>query len=132
MKDQAVLIPTGSRSARLAVLAAKLLVLVLLAMSARPLLAPAEAVHKSEDSKRPKSPQKVVRAEPVRIPSDEKQGQRPSLPRPAAEAESLSGGLAWSVQFQALPVKAFTQLTKPDYLKTGSAGLPPTPLAPPA
>src|SRR5689334_10076584 len=132
MNDQALLLPLGSRTRPLALLAAKLLILVVLAISPRALLAPTEAVHKSQDSKRPKSPKNVVRAAPVRIPAGAKQGHTPNLPRPTAEAETFPGGLAWSVQFRALPIKAFTQLTRPDYLKPGSAGTPPAPLAPPA
>jgi len=132
MKDQAVLLPTGKRSARLAVLAAKLLILVVLGVSPRALLAPAEPVHKSQDSKRPKTPKNVVRAEPVRIPAAEKQEAHPGLPRPFAEAENPLSGDSCSARFSEVPVQAFIQLSKPDYLRAGASGLPPTPLAPPA
>jgi hypothetical protein len=132
MKDQAFTLPLGSRTARQALLLAKLLVLVLLAVSPRALLSPVEPVHKSEDSKRPKSPKNVVRAEPVRIPAEQKQKQGPGLFPPEGVADSLPVGLAWSVHSRAIPVKAFTQLTLPDYLKTGTPESPSHPLAPPA
>ena len=124
------MMPFGSRTRRMVLLTAKVLALVLLAVSPRALLAPTAVVNKSQESKRPKSPKNVVRAEPIRIPGVEKQGQSPSLP--GTTAQGLATELVRSSQIQALPRKAFTQLTKPDYLKSYSAGIPPIPLGPPA
>jgi hypothetical protein len=126
------MMPTGIQTRRVALLTAKLLAFILLALSPRALLAPSAAVSRAQESKRPKSPKNIVRADPIRIPGVEKQGQAPNLAHPHAAAQGLDGGLVRSSQIQALPRKAFTQLTKPDYLKSYSAGIPPIPLAPPA
>jgi hypothetical protein len=124
------MMPIGSRSRRVVALTAKVLVLVLLAISPRALLEPNSIVNKSQESKRPKSPRNVVRAEPVRIPGMEKQGQSPNLS--GATPEGYAAGLVRSARIQTLPPRALTQLTKPDYLKSFSAGIPPIPLGPPA
>jgi hypothetical protein len=96
------------------------------------LFAPRELVSKAQDSNRPKTPKNIVRAEPVRIPAAEKQGQIPNVTRQDAVAEDLDQGLGRSTRTQALPRKAFAELTKPDYLKSDSPGTPHIPLSPPA
>ena len=116
---------------RVALLVGQALVLVLLLVSPRALFAPTQNVTKAQDSKRPKTPKNVVRAEPVRIPTAEKQGQTPILARPGSVAKDLGSELARSARI-ALPRKAFTQLTKPEYLKSDSPGSPHIPLSPPA
>jgi len=126
------MMPTGSRTRRVALHAGRALALLLLLVSPRALFAPTENVTKAQDSKRPKTPKNVVRAEPVQIPGAQKQGQVPALARLDAIAKDQESELARSARIQALPRKAFTQLTKPDYLKSDSPGSPPIPLAPPA
>jgi hypothetical protein len=121
------MIPTRNQTRRTALLLGKALVLVLLLVSPRALLAPKVVVHKAQDSKRPKAPRNVVRAEPVRIPAAEKQDQGPAPDSGHADAEFTP-----SPRIQALPRKAFTQLTKPDYLKCDSPGTPSLALSPPA
>lgn len=125
------MMPTGNRARRVAVLAGQALAVVLLLVSPRALFAPTESVTKAQDSKRPKTPKNVVRAEPVRIPTAEKQGQAPTLARLDSVAKGLESGLARSSRIT-LPRKAFTQLTKPEYLKSDSPGSPQIPLSPPA
>jgi hypothetical protein len=123
------MMPTSHRARRLALLGGKLLVLVLLLVSPRALLKPVEIVHKSQDSKRPKTPKNIVRAEPTRIPTaDEKQGHSPS---PAGAAETAAAFDADCSAVQVLPRKAYRELTKPDYLKTYLAASPHSPHSPP-
>ena len=124
------MMPTGRRTRAHAILIAQLLAFVVLAVSPRALLTPTEIVHKSKESKRPKAPKNVVRAEPIRIPGAEKQGQGPKLPRLDAGTQDVDASLQ-SARVPELPRKAFTQITKPDYLKFFSSGIPPTSLAPP-
>ncbi len=118
----------GRRTRRVALIGAQLLALVLLAVSPRAAFKPIEIVHKSKDSKRPKTPKNVVRAEPVRIPAAEKQGLGPSLGRVDAVALDFETSTS---RIQTLPRKGFTQLTKPDYLRSDSPGIPHIPLSPP-
>ena len=120
--------PMDRRTAGLPLLVAKVLVVVLLLVSPRALFKPVDIVHKSKDSKRPKTPKNVVRAEPLRIPAAEKQGHSPTPIDATVDVPAPT----WSVAVQSLPRKAFTQLTKPEYLKSHTSGLPPIPLAPPA
>ncbi|HVR83691.1 MAG TPA: hypothetical protein VMU54_05220 [Planctomycetota bacterium] len=126
------MMPTGSRTRRYAVLAGQLLALLLLLVSPRALFAPTENVSKAQDSKRPKTPKNIVRAEPIRVPADEKQGQTPSLTREDTVAGYLDAGLGRSARIPSLPRAAFTQLSKPEYLKSDSPGTPHIPLSPPA
>lgn len=126
------MMPTGKRTRRAALQAGQALALLLLLVSPRALFAPTENVTKAQDSKRPKTPKNVVRAEPVRIPDAQKQGQVPTLARLDSVAKDLESELARSARTRALPRKAFTRLTQPDYLKSDSPGSPPIPLAPPA
>ena len=127
------MMPTSTRARRNAMLAGKLLAFILLIVSPRALFASPEHVTKAEDSKRPKAPKNVVRAEPIRIvAADEKQAHAPNPARQDAVAKVLDAGLGGSARIQALPRKAFAELTKPDYLKSGSPGSPQIPLSPPA
>jgi len=126
------MMPTGNRARRTAMLAGQALALLLLLVSPRSLLAPADTTTKAQDSKRPKTPKNVVRAEPVRIPGVEKQGH-PAAPTPSdAVAKGFEAGVRRSSRIQSLPRKAFTQLTRPDYLRSDSPGNPQIPLSPPA
>ena len=121
------MMPSGNRTRRAALIAGKALVLVLLLVSPRALLAPRIAVSKAQESKRPKAPRNVVRAEPIRIPAVEKQDHSPAPTSGDVAAES-----APSLRIPSLPRKAFTQLTKPEYLKGDSPGSPSLALSPPA
>ena len=121
------MMPSGNRTRRAALFAGKALVLVLLLISPRALLAPKVAVSKAQESKRPKAPKNVVRAEPVRIPTVEKQDQGPAPI--SADTAPVSPR---SPRIPSLPRKAFTQLTKPEYLKGDSPGSPSLALSPPA
>jgi hypothetical protein len=126
------MMPTGTQTRRMALLTAKVLALILLAVSPRALLAPTAAISRAQESKRPKSSKNIIQADPIRIPSVEKQGQAPKLAHSHAAAQELDGGLVRSSLTQALLGKAFNQLTQPDYLKSFTPGSPPIPLAPPA
>ncbi|MBV8881165.1 MAG: hypothetical protein JO332_14465 [Planctomycetaceae bacterium] len=125
------MMPHGSRTSRTALAAGRALALVLLLVSPRALYSPAEPVHKSQDSKRPKTPKNIVRAEPVRVPAAARQGQGPGLEGSHASAEELTYGPARGSAVLPLPRDAFTQLTRPEYLKSFSAGIPSHPLSPP-
>jgi hypothetical protein len=117
----------ASRTRRNALIGGQLLALILLVASNRALFAPTAAVTKAQDSKRPKTPKNVVRAEPVRVPAAEKQGQDPTLPR----LDTVAMDVDTASSSTPLPRKAFTQLTKPEYLKSDSPGSPQIPLSPP-
>lgn len=124
--------PTGARTKRCALLLAQLLAVALFAVSNRALLAPSTAIYdKAKESKRPKAPKNVVRAEPVRIPAAEKQTQGPG-PSGDASAPPADTGLLGSFGSRPLPRQAHSQLTRPDYLKSYSAGTASIPLSPPA
>lgn len=109
------MMPLGDRTRRQARMLGKLLVLIVLLVSPRAILQPAQIVHKSQDSKRPKAPKNVVRAEPVRVPTAEKQSPTPT--RPHAVAEELDAGLSGMARIQELPRRTLTQLTRPEYLQ---------------
>jgi len=119
--------PSGNQTRRAALLVGKGLVLLLLILSPRALFAPKTEVSKAQESKRPKAPRNVVRAEPIRVPAAEKQDQSPAPVSGDVAAES-----APSARLASLPRKAYTQLTKPDYLKCDSPGTPSLALSPPA
>jgi len=125
-----MMMPLGNRPRRYALLGAKLLVLVLVLVSPRALFKPTTIVHKSQDSKRPKTPKHVVRAEPTRVPMADKQGHSPS-PAPMAVSPDLDRGFILD-SVPPLPHKAYTQLTKPDYLKSYLQAHPHSPHSPPA
>jgi len=118
----------GNRTRRYALIAGQLLALIMLVVSPRAMFAPTDIIHKSTDSKRPKTPKNVVRAEPVRVPTAEKQGTSPSFARLDAVTADLETS---AFRLQTLPRQAFTQLTKPEYLKSDSPGSPHSPLSPP-
>lgn len=121
------MMPAGTRTRRHLILAAKVLVLVLLAVSPRALLSPKTSYTKATDSKRPKAPKNVVRAEPLQVSALEKQSPE-STP---AHLGSSAAGIPRAALISALPQHAFTQLTKPEYLNPSGSGGPPPPFAPP-
>jgi hypothetical protein len=118
---------SGNRTRRSALLVGKGLVLLLLLLSPRALYAPKVLATKAEESKRPKPPRKIVRAEPLRVPTAEKQQQSP-----APTSGDVAAAYAPTSRILALPRKAFTQITKPEYLKSDSPGAPSLALPPPA
>lgn len=121
------MMPPGTRTNRHAILAAKVLVVVLLAVSPRALLSPTTSYTKAVDSKRPKAPKNMVRAEAFQISALEKQSGESTPSHPASPA----AGFPRTALIRALPQQAFTQLTKPDYLNPSGSGGPPPPFAPP-
>ena len=121
----------GTRTRRHLLLVAKVLVLVLLAVSPRALFAPTTSFTKATDSKRPKAPKKALRAEPLQISSLEKQHQDSGSGHPGSTAASIDRGPLRASGVRALPNHAFTQLTRPDYLNPSGSGGPPPPFAPP-
>lgn len=125
-----MIMPVGNRARRAAGISGYLLAVLLLTVNLpRAVFVPAEAVHKSQDSNRPKAPKKIVRVEPIQIVAAEKQGQAAVPDRIEAKA---AGFVAGTPGAQPLPRKAFTQLTKPDYLQTFISGSSSIPLCPPA
>ena len=125
------MMPATTSAKRISLRIAKVLVLVLLAVSPRALLGPKTVFDRAVESKRPKSPKNVVRTNPIRISNLEKQGQSPKPPRPDSLRQDAAGLSFPSPGIQVLPGKAFAQLTKPDYLKSSSASPPYAPLGPP-
>lgn len=124
------MLPTGARAKRTAIVIAQALVLVLLAVSPRAILAPKTAYTKAKDSKRPKAPKNVVRAEPLRVSSIDKQTAAPKQEHSAPAYAGLEDGSRRLAPARELPRQAFTQLTKPDYLRS-TLGSPPVPFGPP-
>ena len=123
------MMPTGSRTHRYALLIGQVLVLVLLALSSRAVLSPKASYTKAKDSKRPKVPKNVVRAEPLRITAEAKQVSDSDPKHPTTWFAGLDGIPSTSLIHE-LPRKAYTQLTQPDYLNP--SGSPPLPFAPPS
>jgi len=109
-----------SRTRTTALLLGRALVLVLVGVSCRAAYAPLVVVHKSEQSRRPKFPKKVVRVEEFRVSAEEKQNQSPKLPHPQAAPRDLEREIARVMIAIApdMPLQAFLQLTKPDYLQS--------------
>jgi hypothetical protein len=121
-----------ARTKRLLILTARLVVIVLLAVSPRALLAPALSFNRSVESKRPKSPKNIVRTNSVRVANAEKQGNEPKAPREVLLLLELHHGPANLLRACGLPLVAFTQLTKPDYLQSFRSALPQSQSSPPA
>lgn len=126
------MMPNGRRARGYALIAAQVLVLAVLAASARAMLSPTEIVHKSAESKRPKLSKNIVRAEPLRVGAEEKQPQGAKTPRPDANAVELERGLGRSAAIPELPREAYSELTKPDYLRSFFQGILSIPHGPPA
>ena len=122
---------SGTRTQRTALLATKILILVLIAVSPRALLAPGAIYNRSVESRRPKSPRNIVRTDPIRISNLEKQGQGPKPSPNEASRPGIEGWIAQASPLSSLPHQAFTQLTKPDYLKLGPSSHPQNRLDPP-
>jgi hypothetical protein len=121
-----------ARTKRVLILTARLVVVVLLAVSPRALLAPALSINRSVESKRPKSPKNIVRTNSVRIANAEKQGKEPKASREDLLLLALHHGPLHVVRACGLPPVAFSQLTKPDYLQSFRSALPQSQSSPPA
>ncbi|HLY08796.1 MAG TPA: hypothetical protein VKW04_05735 [Planctomycetota bacterium] len=111
---------------------AAILVVVIVAISPRALLAPSLSFNQAQESKRPKTPKNIVRANPCHTPNSERPGK--SLrPDPATDTLRDTHDLqARPLPASSVPDKAFHELTKPEYLKLFSGSPPGNPLAPPA
>jgi hypothetical protein len=121
-----------TRTKKWLILIARLVVVVLLAVSPRALLAPTLSYNRAAESKRPKSPKNIVRTNSVRIANAEKQGKEPRAPREGFLLPALHHGPLQVLRACGLPPVAFTQLTKPDYLQTFWSALPQSQSSPPA
>ena len=121
----------SARTRRSAIQIAKILALLLLALSPRSLLAPTASFNRAMESKRPKVPKNVVRSDPVRVSNLEKQGKSPGPPRPEIFQLVIVGGHPRSPGINPLSFRARVPLSKPDYLNLFSASSP-HPLGPPA
>jgi len=111
---------------------AALLALVLFAISPRSLLAPTHSFDRAAESRRPKAPKNVVRADSNHASNSERPGKAPR-PSPDRETPQESHDVQVRIAFASpVPTKAFQELTKPDYLKSYFASPPGSRLAPPA
>jgi len=109
---------------------AALVALVVLAISPRSLLAPSHSFDRASESKRPKAPKNVVRADSHQGSNSERPGK---APRPGSGLETPRESKDIQVRIASpVPAKAFQELTKPDYLKSYFASPPGNRLAPPA
>lgn len=110
---------------------AALVAVVMIAISSRALLAPALSFNQALESKRPKTPKNVVRADSTHTANSERPGKAPK-PSPTTETAVPGLGLPYRSAFASEgPLKAFRELTKPDYLKLFEGPSPGIPLAPP-
>ena len=111
---------------------AALVALVVLAISPRSLLAPSRSFDRASESKRPKAPKNVVRADSHSGSNSERPGKAPRS-TPGQETSQESHDVQVRIAFASpIPTKAFEALTKPDYLKSYLASRPGNRLAPPA
>src|SRR5882672_6535570 len=106
--------------------------LVILAISPRALLAPVKSFNRSEESKRPKMPKNVVRAESNHASNIERLSRalRPpsSLPVPTLTHDlQVRIALAPGSAGRSIP-----ELTQPEYLRHSGASPPRNGLSPPA
>lgn len=111
---------------------AAVLVVVIVAISPRALLAPALSFNQAQESKRPKTPKNVVRADSTHTSNSERPG-RSLRPEPRTESLQETHDLQVRASISTLlPEKAFQELTKPEYLRLSSGSPPGNRLAPPA
>jgi len=111
----------SDRARRSALLIAKVLAVVLLAVSPRALLAPTTSFNRALESKRPKVPKNVVRSDPFQVSNLEKQGISPPPAKSEMSSQAMAAGFLPSPLLHPLVVRAHVQLSKPDYLKLFSA-----------
>ena len=111
---------------------ARILAIVLLAVSPRALTAPALSFNRAQESKRPKPLKNIVRTNSPHVSNAEKQGKEPRPPRTVLSLQESRGSLSGRIGDSSLPPQGFTQLTKPDYLRFFLASLPQSQTSPPA
>ena len=110
---------------------AALLALVILAISPRSITAPNLSFDRAKESKRPKTPKNVVRADPAHTSNGERPGKgvKPDLSNNTSqESHDVQARLAFA---SPVPAEASRELTKPGYLRSGGASPPYAGLAPP-
>ncbi|HVR86245.1 MAG TPA: hypothetical protein VMU54_18125, partial [Planctomycetota bacterium] len=94
-------------------------------------LAPARSFDRVSESKRPKTPKNILRADSHHVANSERPGKGPR-PNPTQETFQQSHDLQARIAFASPTLtQAFQELTKPDYLKSYSASPPGNRLAPP-
>jgi hypothetical protein len=109
-----------------------LMAVLVLATSTRSLLAPPRSFDQASESKRPKTPKNVVRADSPHVSNSERPGKGPR-PSPTQDTPQQSHDVQVRIAFASSALtKAFQELTKPDYLKSYSESPPGNRLAPPA
>jgi hypothetical protein len=107
------------------------LVVVILVVSNRSIVAPTQAVTRSQESKRPKMPKNIVRAESSHTANIDRISK---LPRPAPSVAGPHDSHDLQVRTTLapqVPADAFHELTKPDYLKPADGSPSRNRLAPP-
>lgn len=118
-------------SRRVLVSVSWLLVVVILAISPRSILVPNQATQASE-SKRPKLPKNVVRAESNHASNIDRMAKA-ARPAPSdVMLPTVHDLQARTTLAPQVPVEAILELTKPDYLKLAQGSPPRNRLAPPA
>lgn len=121
-----------ARTRRSAILIAKVLTIVLLAVSPRALLAPTTSFNRALESKRPKVPKNVVRADPLQVSNLEEQGVSPPPSKSETSPQVMAGWFPQSPVVLPQLVRAHDQLSKPDYLKFFTSSSRQNHLDPPA
>lgn len=108
-----------------------ILIVVILAISPRSILAPTHAVTRAAESKRPKAPKNVVRAESNHASNIDRM-VKAARPAPSTAApHELHDLRARTTLAPQVPAGAILELTKPDYLKPAQGSPPTNRLAPP-
>src|SRR5689334_62389 len=105
--------------------------IVLLAISPRALLAPSLSFNRAQESKRPKTPQNIVRADSSHTSNAERSNRLTKVPHPEVTSEGSHDLQARVALTATIPGPAFRELTKPSYLKLFSGSPPQASLAPP-
>jgi hypothetical protein len=108
-----------------------ILIVVILAICPRTVMGPTRTFDRATESKRPKTPRNVVRAEPTHTANVDRQTKF-VRPDPAVANASQSHDLQVRTTLAPrVPSRAFHELTKPDYLKLVQGSPPTNRLAPP-
>lgn len=113
-------------------LTARVVAILFLAVSPRSLTAPSHSFNRAQESKRPKPLKNIDRASSIRVPNLEKQGKEPRLPRTDADGLDSVAHILVRTIAPSLPDRAFTALTKPEYLRLHRGFPSQGPSSPPA
>jgi hypothetical protein len=105
--------------------------IVLLAISPRALLAPALSFNRAQESKRPKTPKNIVRADCSHTSNAERSNRLAKADHPEVSPEESHDLKVRIALASTVPGAAFRELTKPAYLKLFSGSPPQAGLAPP-